>query len=491
MATRGEIRFLLGEEAVAVSDLDPNTTLLDYLRANGRCGTKEGCAEGDCGACTVVLADAHDGALRYRSVNACVQLLATVDGKQVVTVEDLSAPGAELHPVQAALVEANATQCGFCTPGFVMSLYALYEAEERPDRAGLADALAGNLCRCTGYGPIVEAGLRALEHGCEKGMSPRDRRVVKRLTDWRDDGGRLAYAAGGRRFEVPRDRAELAALLAEVPEATLVAGLSDVGLWITKQHRRLDHIVYLGEVAELGEIYLDEQMLEIGATVTLSNAMPVLADHWPDLGELLRRFGSPQIRSVATVGGNIANGSPIGDLPPTLIALSARLVLGRNDGSREIALEDFFIDYGRQDQQPGEFVEAVRIPLPGPDERFACYKLSKRFDQDISAVCGAFHIRLGEDETVVAARFAYGGMAATPRRATTAEAALLGRPLDEPAVRDAMAALDQDFAPIDDHRASAAYRMLAARNLLYRFYLESSKTAMTTRLPGFGSAGHG
>ncbi len=244
-------------------------------------------------------------------------------------------------------------------------------------------------------------------------------------------------------------------------------------------------------MAELGEIYLDEEMLEIGATVTLSNAMPVLADHWPDLGELLRRFGSPQIRSVATVGGNIANGSPIGDLPPTLIALSARLVLGRNDGSREIALEDFFIDYGRQDLRPGEFVEAVRIPLPGPDERFACYKLSKRFDQDISAVCGAFHIRLGEDETVVAARFAYGGMAATPRRATTAEAALLGRPLDEPAVRDAMAALDQDFAPIDDHRASAAYRMLAARNLLYRFYLESSKTAMTTRLPGFGSAGHG
>jgi xanthine dehydrogenase small subunit len=487
MATRGKIRFLLGDEPVTVSGLDPNTTLLDYLRANGRPGTKEGCAEGDCGACTVVLADAQDGGLRYRSVNACVQLLATVDGKQVVTVEDLSTPGADLHPVQAALLEENATQCGFCTPGFVMSLFALHQAGERPDRAGLVDALAGNLCRCTGYSPIVEAGLRALEEG----RKASDRKIAKTLSGWHGDGSRLAYDAGGRRFDVPRDRAELAALLAQEPEATLVAGLSDVGLWITKQHRRLERIVYLGEVAELGGIREEDGLLEIGAAVTLGEALPVVAGHWPDLGVLLRRFGSPQIRNVATLGGNIANGSPIGDLPPPLIALSARLVLGHKDGAREIALEDFFIDYGRQDLRPGEFVEAVRIPLPSPEERFACYKLSKRFDQDISAVCGAFHLRLDEGGAIEAARIAYGGMAATPKRASLAEAALHGRPWDEPAVQDAMAALESDVTPIDDHRASAAYRMLAARNLLYKFYLESTDTATVTRLPGLGIAHHG
>jgi xanthine dehydrogenase small subunit len=228
--------------------------------------------------------------------------------------------------------------------------------------------------------------------------------------------------------------------------------------------------------------------LEIGAGVTLSDALPVLAGHWPDLGELLRRFGSPQIRNVATIGGNIANGSPIGDLPPPLIALGARLVLGRKDGTREIALEDFFLDYGRQDLRPGEFVEAVRIPLPGADQRFACYKLSKRFDQDISAVCGAFRLRLDEGGTAEAVHFAFGGMAAIPKRAPATEAAVLGRPWDEMAVRDAMAALESDFTPIDDHRASAAYRMLAARNLLRKFFMESVGTTAPTRLPGLGGA---
>jgi xanthine dehydrogenase small subunit len=491
MGTRGEIRFLLGEEPVALSSVDPNTTLLDYLRAGGRCGTKEGCGEGDCGACTVVLAEAHDGGLRYRAVNACIQLLAAVDGKQVLTVEDLRAPDGELHPVQTALLEEEATQCGFCTPGFVMSLFALYRQGAQPDRARLADALAGNLCRCTGYGPIVTAGLRALRASTADRIVAREAGVAEKLAAWRGEGESLACRATGRRYDAPRSRDELAALLAKDPAATIVAGLTDVGIWITKQHQRLEQVVYLGEVAELAEIRQDDGVLEIGAAVTYGDALPVLADHWPDLGELLRRLGSMQIRNVATIGGNIANGSPVGDMPPPLIALDARLVLGNEEGRREIALEAFFLDYGRQDLHPGEFVEAVRLPLPTAGDRFHCYKLTKRFDQDISSVCGAFYLHVDDGGTVDAARFAYGGMAGIPKRAPAAEAAVLGRRWDEAAVRGAMTALDGDFTPISDHRASSAYRILAARNLLYKFYLESTGATVPARLPGLGGAADG
>jgi len=491
MGTRGEIRFLLGAEPVALSSVDPNTTLLDYLRAGGRCGTKEGCGEGDCGACTVVLAEVHDGGLRYRAVNACIQLLAAVDGKQVLTVEDLRAPDGELHPVQTALLEEEATQCGFCTPGFVMSLFALYRQGIQLDRAGLADALAGNLCRCTGYGPIVAAGLRALRAGPADRFAAREVAVAEKLAAWRGGGDSLAYRAAGRRYDAPRSRDELASLLAKDPEATVVAGLTDVGIWITKQHRRLEQVVYLGEVAELAEIRQDDGVLEIGAAVTYGDALPVLAGHWPDLGELLRRLGSVQIRNVATIGGNIANGSPVGDMPPPLIALDTRLVLGNEEGRREIALEDFFLDYGRQDLRPGEFVEALRVRLPGPGDRFRCYKLSKRFDQDISSVCGAFYLYVDEGGTVDVARFAYGGMAGIPKRASAAEAAVLGRRWDEAAVRGTMTALDGDFTPISDHRASSAYRILAARNLLYKFYLESTGAVVPGRLPGLGGAADG
>jgi xanthine dehydrogenase small subunit len=491
MGTRGEIRFLLGEESVALSSVDPNTTLLDYLRAGGRCGTKEGCGEGDCGACTVVLADTHEGELRYRAVNACIQLLAAVDGKQVLTVEDLRARDGELHPVQTALLEEEATQCGFCTPGFVMSLFALYRQGARPDRAGLADALAGNLCRCTGYGPIVTAGLRALRASPADRLAAREAGVAEKLAAWRGGGDSLTYRAAGRCYDAPRSRDELVSLLAEDPEATIVAGLTDVGIWITKQHQRLDRVVYLGEVAELAEIRQDDGVLEIGATVTYSDALPVLAGHWPDFGKLLRRLGSTQIRNVATIGGNIANGSPVGDMPPPLIALDTRLVLGNEAGRREIALEDFFLDYGRQDLRPGEFVEAVCIPLPTPGDRFRCYKLSKRFDQDISSVYGAFYLHVDDGGTVDAARFAYGGMAGIPKRAPAAEAAVFGQRWDEAAVRRAMAALDGDFTPISDHRASSAYRILAARNLLHKFFLESSGMTTSTRLPGLGGAADG
>ena len=491
MAMRKEVRFLLGGDEINLSDIDPNTTLLNYLRGIGRCGTKEGCAEGDCGACSVVLVEENQGALDYKAVNACIQLIPVVDGKQVLTVEDLRGPDGSLHPVQAALVETNATQCGFCTPGFVMSLFALYRSGARPDRQELNDALAGNLCRCTGYGPIVDAGLQALDGSAADCFAKLEATMLERLASWRRDGTTLAYDFDGRRFLAPRNLAELAVLLAEEKNAVVVAGLTDVGLWITKQHRRFDTFIHVSEVAELREVRKDDDSIFIGAAVPYAEAFDTLAEEWPDLGELIRRLGSLQIRNAGTIGGNIANGSPIGDMSPPLIALNARLYLGSASGTREMPLENFFLDYGRQDLRPGEFVAGVRVPRLETGQHFGCYKLSKRFDQDISSVCGAFRIVLADDGMVTDARLAFGGMAGVPKRAKAAEGAFENQPWNRDTVQRAMTALGTDFTPLSDHRASAAYRLLGAQNLLYRFYLETSECGVETRLPGMRGAGHG
>ncbi len=484
----GTIRFLLGDEPRALKDVDPNLTVLRYLReVEGLCGTKEGCAEGDCGACTVLLVepDAEGRRLRHRAVNACIQFLPTLDGRQLLTVEHLSGPGQELHPVQQAMVDQHGSQCGFCTPGFVMSLAALQRAGQAQSRQEIDDALAGNLCRCTGYGPIV-AAARSL------GEAPRDEtrdaETLEALASLRSEET-LAVEGSGRRYFAPRSMDALAALLLEYPEAVILAGGTDVGLWVTKQHRRLDPLIYVGEVAELKTLKTSDAWIEIGAAVTYEEAFALLAEAYPDLGEVLRRLGSRQIRNVGTIGGNIANGSPIGDSPPPLIALGARLVLRRGDEQRRIALEDFFLEYGRQDRRPGEFVVSVELPTPEAQEDrvFRAYKVSKRFDQDITAVLGAFNLRL-EGGRVVEARICYGGMAGTPKRAPACESALVGQAWDEQTLEAGRAALDEDYSPLDDMRASARYRMAVARNLLTRCFIETTQPGVETRLVGEVSA---
>ena len=494
MAARATIRFLLGHEPRSLSGLDPTMTVLDYLRrVERRCGSKEGCAEGDCGACTVVLGELNgqgpEAGLRYHAVNACIVFLPMLDGKQLLSVEDLKRPDGALHPVQQAMVETHASQCGYCTPGFVMTLFALYRAGTRPTRAGINDALAGNLCRCTGYGPIVAAAERALEQAPRDHMAKGEAAVIAQLQAWRDDDTMLAFELAGRRCFAPRSSDALAELVIEHPDAVLVAGATDVGLWVTKLHRSLQTVILLGGVAELRRIETRDEAIEIGAGVTYGEAAPILAHPFPDMGELFRRFGGWQVRNLATVGGNVANGSPVGDGPPALIAAGAELVLRRGQERRTLHLEDFFLAYGKQDRRPGEFVETIVVPLPRAGDRFGCYKLSKRFDQDISAVCGAFRLRR-EGGRVADIRIAFGGMAATPKRAAAAEAALVGAPWSEVSVRRAMTALAGDFQPISDLRAGRDYRALAAGNLLYRFFLETGDSGVATRLAGVAERAH-
>ena len=486
MAARQHIRFLFGDEMRTIADFDPTRTVLDWLRLEERLtGTKEGCAEGDCGACTVLVGRPVETGVKYESVNTCIRFLGTLDGCHLVTVEQLAGADGKLHPVQQAMIDCHGAQCGFCTPGFVMSLASLWLNEDAPDEDRIEEALQGNLCRCTGYAPIVRAAQRMYEladRSRDRLIANRDK-IAQQLAELRDENIVEIAHESGRRFIAPATADQLAKTLTANPDATMVAGATDVGLWVTKFMRVLDPVVYLGRVAELNAIDVEKGGIRIGAGVSYSDAWPVLAGEIPALDELLRRLGGEQVRNMGTIGGNIANGSPIGDTPPPFIALGAQLTLRRGDDRRTIALEDFFVDYGKQDRAPDEFVESVFVPLPGDDARFAVYKISKRIDEDITAVCGAFYLEL-EYGAISEARIAFGGMAATPKRAPKAEAALKGKPWSEVAVENAMSALADDYTPLDDWRASADYRRRVAANLLKRFYIESSEAGVATRVTG-------
>ena len=474
------IRFYHRGAVQEVADAATTRTVLQHLREDQHCtGTKEGCAEGDCGACTVVIGELQDGELTLRSVNSCIQFLPALDGKAVFTVEDLKQADESLHPVQQAMVECHGSQCGFCTPGFIMSLWDLYLRREgsagAPRRKEIDDALSGNLCRCTGYRPIIDAAHRMGE------LPPVqfDRDALKQaLLDMQRDrhDSALSYSAHGQQFHAPRTLEQLVALRSAYPTATMLAGSTDVGLWVTKHMKKLDNIIHIGQVDELKAMDEADGWLEIGAGVNLNDAYRALSSHYPALSELWQRFASLPVRNAGTLGGNVANGSPIGDSPPWMIALGSEVVINGPYGRRSMLLENFYLDYQKKDWQGGEFVEAVRVPLPRPNVVFRTYKLAKRFDQDISAVCAAFGFTLAEGR-VHDARIAFGGMAATSKRAAKTEAYLRGKTWSEDVLLEAMRLLAEDYKPLTDVRATDAYRMKTAQNLLRRFWLETRADA--------------
>jgi xanthine dehydrogenase small subunit len=445
------LHFVLNDRPVEISGVSPMTTLLDWLREHrGLKGTKEGCAEGDCGACTVVLERADGG---REAMNSCIVLLGQIDGQAVRTVEGLRRPDGSAHPVQTAMADADATQCGFCTPGFVMSAYAFAAGGEAPDPDAIHDALAGNLCRCTGYRPIVAAMARIA------GLAVEPAPPVPLRT------GSASFGS----FHAPRSLADLLALRSAHPDALLLAGATDLGLLASRSRKPPAAVIHVAHVPELRTLRHDDKTITIGAAATYAQAMPVLVANFPALRPYLSRLGSRQIRTMGTIGGNIGTASPIGDMPPVLMALEAKLTLVSPRGARDLALEDFFLAYRKTALASDEVIQSLTVPKLWPGELFFCDKLSKRRDQDISTVAAGYRLRL-EDGRIGDVRIGFGGMAATPERARRVEQALKGQPVSAATFEAAAAAVAQDFQPIDDWRGSAAYRLTAASNLLRRLY---------------------
>ncbi|WMT86065.1 xanthine dehydrogenase small subunit [Pelagibacterium sp. 26DY04] len=474
MDPRAAIRFYLNDDLVELTDIAPDRTLLDFLRLDRTLrGTKEGCAEGDCGACTVLIGEREGDSVRYQAANACIGLVTMLDGKHVVTIEHLKGRDGALHPVQQAMVDYHGSQCGFCTPGFVMSLYGLWLTNPNPSVPEIEKALQGNLCRCTGYAPIVRAVQAVSNYGSalEDALNTERAKILEKLAAL-NDGRRVVVESSRGKTIIPADVDDLAAVLEETPEATIVAGATDVGLWVTKFMRDIAPVVIIGHL--MREIGIEPSRIVFGAGVSYSRAFRTIAEHIPQMAGLFDRIGGAQVRNMGTIGGNIANGSPIGDTPPPLIALGAEVTLRKGDARRVVKLEDFFIAYGQQDREKGEFVEAISVSLPKENQLFAVHKVTKRRDEDITATLGAFRVKVIEG-TVAEATIAYGGMAGTPQRARAVEAALVGRPWTMESIEAAVEKFEADFTPLTDWRASAEYRMLAAKNLLKRFYLETSE----------------
>ena len=473
------LRFLLNGRPVELTAVGASDTLLDFLRIDRRLtGTKEGCAEGDCGACTVLVGRLTDDGLVYEPVNACIRFLASCHGCHVVTIEHLRGPDGGLHPIQAAMVEYHGSQCGFCTPGIIMALYGLWMTNPEASATDIEVALQGNICRCTGYEPIIKAALAAGRAGGQAAdaLAVERELVAARLRDMR--GERVELSKNGERAVIPADTDDLAAVLEAEPKATIIAGATDVGLWVTKFMRDISPAVFIGHLMKSKRVENGE--IRLGAGVTYSEAAPLIRQHIPAAHDYWLRIGGWQVRNMGTIGANIANGSPIGDTPPLLIALGARIVLRKGAARRELPLGDFFIEYGKQDRAPGEFVEEVIIPVQ-PQAMIAAYKITKRRDSDITAVAAGFCLTV-DNGTIADARICFGGMAGTPKRATGAEAALNGQPFARETFEAAARAVADDFQPLSDWRASADYRRTVAANLFRRFWLEQSEPGLPVRL---------
>jgi xanthine dehydrogenase small subunit len=465
------VHFILNGNPVEENAVSPSMTVLDYLRERrGLTGTKEGCAEGDCGACTIVTASPKGGGLAYEAANACLMLVPQLQGKEIITIEALADKDGTPHAVQQALVEAHGSQCGFCTPGIVMALFAFHHADDPVETEMIHDALAGNLCRCTGYRPIVDAALTLDRPAADQFA----RAAAERTTSIRKLALSEFYEFDQERFHAPRSLDELLRLRAAYPEAYLLGGGTDLGILASKDRKRLGRVIWTALVPELAAIQRNETHVTIGAAVTYTDALPLFDELYPSFAHLIRRIGSRQIRNLGTLGGNVCNASPIGDTPPCFLVLEAVFIARSRRGQREIPADEFFVDYRKTALAEDEILEAIRIPMPQPDTIYRAHKVSKRFDQDISAVIGAFALTI-RDAKIEKARVAFGGMAATPARAYSSEKIMEGAPWSLASALEGGAMIDTDFSPITDFRAGADYRSRVAANLFKRLYNEAAE----------------
>jgi len=477
------IQFLLNNETVHLESIDPNMTVLQYLRerrfANG---TKEGCASGDCGACTVVIAEISSTNIKeltYKSINSCITFVGSLHAKQLIIIEHLK-QDAKLHHVQQAIVDNHASQCGFCTPGFVMSVFALHKANQSPKREEVVEALAGNLCRCTGYRSIIDAAMESADADDKDSFAQYYSQTVEKLTELKKLSA-VEVNSSNTHYFAPKNITELSEKLLAKPDTILLAGGTDLALSVTQNLASFEQLIYIGDVAELNQINENKNEIIIGSSVPYSSFTPLLEKEYPELAQMIERIGSKQIRNTGTLGGNIGNASPIGDMPPALIALGADITLQRGEQQRKILVEDYFVSYKKTVLAPSEFIRDICIPKSKSGQSLKIYKISKRFDDDISAVLAAIFIELerGKIKTI---RIAFGGMAEIPKRAKNCEVALLGKIFNQENIDIAKQALINDFKPMTDVRASDKYRMKVAQNLVQKCYLELTHKNIETRV---------
>ena len=463
------IKFIHEDRIEEVRNPDPNETLLNYIRTKlKKTGTKEGCAEGGCGACTVVLGELKNNDINYSAVNSCIMFLPTLQGKQLILVEDLISKNGLLHPVQQAMVNYHGSQCGFCTPGFVMSLFSMFKKHSKFKDDVIKDSIAGNLCRCTGYQPIVKAA-KSLNNKNKIDHFNKNKKNIIRLLKKISNESIVIYKKNKKYF-APRYVQELKKILKKNIDSHLLSGGTDLSLKVTKERKDINCVVYMNSIKELNYIKNNNGYIEVGATTSLIEFENYIQKHYPDFANILKRYGSVQIRNVGTIAGNIATASPIGDTLPILLSLDAKVILRSVKKTKVIPINDFFIDYRKTRLKKGQFIDSIRIPL-FPKNIFKAYKISKRFDDDISSVCASFNLEV-QNKKIKSIRVAYGGMASIPKRAKSCETILLNSPMTEATIIKAKEALERDFRPISDMRASGKYRMMVAKNLLHKCFLE-------------------